>query len=78
MTKQEMIADIQTSLKWAAENSLEALEWMQVVIADYGFFHNEPFQRPVLDLEGIVEEIEIFRVIHSRRIVGQGKLIRYG
>lgn len=37
MTKQEMIADIQISLKWAAENSLEALEWMQVVIADYGF-----------------------------------------
>ena len=37
MTKQEMIADIQISLKWAAENSLEALEWMRVVIADYGF-----------------------------------------
>lgn len=37
MTKQEMIADIQISLKWAAENSLEALEWMQVVFADYGF-----------------------------------------
>ena len=37
MTKGEMIASIQIALKWADENSLEALEWMRFVIADYGF-----------------------------------------
>lgn len=37
MTKGEMIASIQTSLKWAIENDSDAFDWMLFVIADYGF-----------------------------------------